>query len=129
MTHYDYNKFTHPVPDGYVIPEYTQVRCVDSAPSRVDTFFVARYDIPVAASNEVKYYLDYDITAMDPPEEVNSVIYNVRVGRNVYPVAVYQGSDLWSAFNVHGGRTNIYTLVIESFDTAPPKEEAGGSHD
>ena len=122
MSYYNYDKFVHPVPEGYTIPKGTPTRSVYSAPP-VEMFFTPLHDIPVESDDEAKYYLDYDITRPKLPEEINSVIYNVRVGKNVYPVAVYQGSQIWSAFSDLGVRTTLYTSEIESFDTTPPEEE------
>lgn len=124
MTHYNYDKFVHPVPAGHVIPKGTQVRHVDSMSFPTETFFTALSDLPLD-SEDTGYYLGYDITKPKLPTTINSVIYNVRAVREVFPVAVYQGSNLWCAFSKHGGRSSIYTPEIESFDTTPPKEEAG----
>ena len=123
MTYYDHDKFVHLVPTGYTVPEGTQVRSIYTTQHPVETFFTPLHDIPVESDDEAKYYLDYDITRPKLPEEINSVIYNVRVGKNVYPVAVYQGSQIWSAFSDLGVRTTLYTSEIESFDTTPPEEE------
>ena len=123
MTIYNYNEFVHPVPAGYVIPKGTQTRSVMSG---VETFFTVIYDLPVYDSEKVKYYLTYDITRPKLPETINSVIYNVSYLREVFPVAVYQGNQLWSAFSKKGKRSTIYSSEIEFFDTTPSKE---GNHD
>lgn len=128
MSYYDYDKFVHPVPAGHVIPKGTPVRSVQYAPP-VETFFTVQYDAPVHNSNVVKYYLDYDITRPELPEVINTVIYNVRVGAIVYPVAVYQGGHVWAVFSDSGKCTTLYTSEIESFDTTPPKEEAGDDNE
>lgn len=125
MSYYDHSKFVHPVPGGSIIPKDTQVYCVESAPHRVETFFTTLGDLVAPSSSAKTYYLTYDITAPELPEEINSVIYNVRALGAVLPVAVYQGSRIWSAFSGNGERTSLYTPEIEYFDTAPPKEEAG----
>ena len=120
MSYFDYGKFVHLVPAGHTIPKGTQVRSVMSG---VETFFIAQYDLPVYDSEKVKYYLTYDITAPRLPEAINSVIYNVSYLREVFPVAVYQGNQLWSAFSKKGKRSTIYSSEIEFFDTTPPKDE------
>ena len=125
MTIYNYNEFVHPVPAGYVIPKGTQTRSVQFAPP-VETFFTPLHDIPVEPEDETKFYLTYDITAPKLPETINSVIYNVSYLREVFPVAVYQGNQLWSAFSKKGKRSTIYSSEIEFFDTTPSKE---GNHD
>lgn len=130
MTHYDYDKFVHPVPHGYVIPDGTQVQLVNKATTHTEImFFTTVGDLTVPPWKEMQHYLTYDITAPKLPEEVNSVIYNANVSGTVYPVAVYQGARTWSAFSVIGNRKVIYTLEIESFDTTPPKKEAGGDNE
>lgn len=121
MSYYDYEEFTHLVPDGHVVPKHTQVRRVGSS---VETFFTTQYDLTIHASENTKYFLDYDITKPKPPSEINSLIYNVRVGRNVFFVAVYQGFQIWSAFSKKGERSTLYTVEIESFDTTPSAEES-----
>lgn len=120
MTIYDYDKFVYPVPEWYVIPKLTQVRSVISD---MEAFFTTQYDFPASASNAADCYLDHDVTKMKPKplEEINTVIYNVRTVGGVYPVAVSQGTGVWSAFSNFGGRTTIYTPDIERFDTTPPK--------
>lgn len=125
MSYYDHSKFVHPVPGGSIIPKGTQVYCVESAPHRVETFFTTLGDFVAPSSSAKTYYLTYDITKPKLPEEINSVIYNVRAYGAAYPVAVYQGSRIWSAFSDTGERTTLYTPEIESFDTTPPKEETG----
>lgn len=124
MSYYGYDKFVHQVPAPYVIPKNTPMRRVESSLYPVETFFTLDYDLPVHASEKVKFYLDYDITKPKPPEEVNSVIYNVSYLREVFPVAVYQGNQLWSAFSDSGQRSTIYSSEIESFDTATRKDES-----
>ena len=128
MTIYDYDKFVHPVPSGHTIPKGTPTRSVYSAPP-VEMFFTPLHDIPVESEDETKFYLDYDITRPKPPEEINSVIYNVRAGEDVFPVAVYQGGRIWSMFSDLGDRSSIYTSEIESFDLTPSKEESGDDNE
>lgn len=124
MSYFDYGKFVHLVPAGHTIPKGTPTRRADLAPNPpMETFFAMPEDLLVFASKAVKFYLTYDITRPELPEQINSVIYNVNVGGTVYPVAVYQGAGTWSAFSVIGNRRIIYTLDIESFDTTPPKDE------
>ena len=131
---YDYDTFVYPVPEWYVIPKLTQVRSVETTPPvgtsltvqsapPVETFFTAQCDAPVYDSKVVTYYLDHDVTKMKPKplEEINTVIYNVSTVGGVYPVAVSQGTGVWSAFTPFGGRMTIYTQEIERFDTTPPK--------
>ena len=123
MTIYDYDKFVHPVPSGHVIPKGTQVQLVNTSTNpREVMFFTTLDDLTVPDWKELTYYLNYDITRPTLPEEIASVIYNVRAVREVFPVAVYQGRNLWCAFSKHGGRLSIYTPEIESFDATPPKE-------
>lgn len=126
MTIYNYNEFVHPVPAGYVIPKGTPAQRVESSPHPLETFFIAQFDMLVHPSDEVTFYLTYDITAPRLPEAINSVIYNVSYLREVFPVAVYQGNQLWSAFSKKGKRSTIYSSEIEFFDTTPSKE---GNHD
>lgn len=123
MSYYGHDKFVHPVPTGYTIPAGTPVYCEESAPHPVETFFTLMSDYQVEASSEVKFYLTSDITKPKPPIKINSVIYNVRVGKDVFPVAVHRGSHMWSAFFKHGGRKTIYSPEIESFDTTPPSDD------
>lgn len=124
MSYYGYDKFVHRVPAPYVIPAHTPMRRVEAAPNPVETFFTLDYDLPVPALSTVKFYLTYDITVPKPPEEkIASVIYNVIAVGNEFPVAVYQGSRLWSAFSDSGQRTTLYTSEIESFDTSPSRGE------
>lgn len=117
---YDHATFVHPVPNGYVIPNGTQVLRRDTYVYPRETFFTTTKDL-VASPGDI-LYLDYDITKPKLPNKVNSLIYNVHVGASVYPLAVYQGSNIWSAFSEDGGRTSVYTPGIMSFDT-PPEEE------
>lgn len=124
MSYYDYHKFVHLVPEGYTIPKDVGVRGIYTTQRPVETFFTPLHEIPVESDDEAKYYLDYDITRPKLPEEINSVIYNARVGKNVFPVAVYQGDTLWSGFTDLGGCRAIYSSDIESFDTTPPEEVA-----
>ena len=123
MMSYDYHKFVHPVPAGFTIPEGTQVRRVDSAPREAESFFIMPYDLQVGTSNRTTYYLDYDITRPALPKKTSSVIDNVRVGMDEYPVAVYQGSQVWSAFNNDGDRKGVFSTEIESFGTTPSTKE------
>ena len=121
MSYYDYDKFVHPAPPGYTIPAGTQVRLVSTtSPHHEETFFVLRDDYLAHASRYGEYYLDYDFTKPQVPTKINSVIYNVHSDGGVYPVAVYQGSRIWSALSELGERTSIYTPEIESFDTTSP---------
>lgn len=114
MDYYDYGKFVHPVPAGHIIPKGTPTRSVEFAPP-VETFFTPLHDVPVESEDEAKYYLTYDITAPKLPETISSVIYNVHAVGEVFPVAVYQGSRIWSAFSNIGERTSLYTPEIVSF--------------
>ena len=120
MSYYDHPKFVHPVPAGYTIPAGTPVRLVNTSPHQEETFFVPRADFMAPEPRYGKFFLDYDITRPTLPDEINSVIYNVHSNGGEYPVAVYQGSRIWSAFSELGERTSIYTPEIESFDTTPP---------
>ena len=120
---YDYYKFVHPVPGGFVIPKDTQVRRVDHNSHHTDTFFITLGELEVPSSSTKTYYLDRDIAVPKTPIKINSVIYNVRVGKDVFPVAVHRGSHMWSAFFKHGGRKTIYSPEIESFDTTPPSDD------
>lgn len=118
MSYYDYDKFVHPVPPGYTIPKGTPVYSEESAPHHVETFFPVQYDYLVGDSDEVKFYLDYDITAPKLPTKINSVIYNVRTTAwYEYPVAVFRGGTVWAAFTEQGKSKLIYTPDIRSFDT------------
>jgi hypothetical protein len=130
MTIYDYDKFVHPVPSGHTIPKGTPTRRADLAPNPpMETFFTMPGDFVVPSSHLTTYYLTYDITAPKLPEEINSVIYNVRAGEDVFPVAVYQGGRIWSMFSDLGDRSSIYTSEIESFDLTPSKEESGDDNE
>lgn len=129
---YDHPKFVHPVPMGYTIPKGTVVRYVESLPFTTETFttetfFTAQHDYPVTASNEVKYYLDYDITKPTLPTKINSVIYNVEAVGQRFPVAVRRAT-LWSAFNNRGVMTHLNDREIESFDLTPPVEGESCNH-
>lgn len=123
MSYYDYYTFVHPVPAGHVVPKGTPVRRVDSAPHIVEAFLTMLYDAPLHPSDKTKYYLNYDITKPTLPDEINTVIYNVRTGKSVFPVAVYQGHRVWCAFTNLGERKAVYSDQIESYDTTPSKEE------
>lgn len=129
MNYYDYNMFVHPVPCGSIIPKGTKVRWVDQSPYFTESFFTTLGDFEVPYSGMKTYYLTYDITRPKLPQALNSVIYDVRAVGNVYPVAVYQGSRIWSAFSDSGQRTSLYTPEITYFELTSPKEEAGDDHD
>ena len=121
MSYYDYDKFVHPVPAGCVTPEGTQVQLVNMSTEYTDVvFFTTLDDLKAPSWNKLKYFLDYDITRPELPEEINSVIYNVHSNGGEYPVAVHQGGHIWSAFSAHGNRTTLYSPEIESFDTTSP---------
>lgn len=123
MSYYNYDKFVHPVSGGRTIPKDTQVRRVDQSRHFTETFFTTLGDFGVPSSSRKTYYLDYDITAPKLPEKINSVIYNVHTLGKEFPVAVYQGSRIWTAFTELGDRASIYTRDIESFDATPSSEE------
>lgn len=118
MSYYEHDKFVHPVPAGFVIPAGTPVYSEESAPHRVETFFIMQFDYQVDDSDEVKFYLTYDITQPKLPTKINSVIYDVRTTAEYgYPVAVFQGGNVWTAFTEPGKSKLIYTPDIRSFDT------------
>lgn len=119
---YDYDKFVHPVPAGHVIQKGTQVRSVVTSGSE-ESFYTTQYSFRVPGSDTVMYYLDYDITMAELPTKINSVIYDVSAVGNEFPVVVYQGSNIWTAFTKQGERSTLYTPEIESFDTAPGRKK------
>ena len=120
---YDYHKFVHPVPEGRKIPTGTRLRRVyhNSRGEATESFLVSSLELTAGADSE--YYTEYDITRPALPKKTSSVIYNVRVGMDEYPVAVYQGSQVWSAFNNDGDRKGVFSTEIESFGTTPSTKE------
>ena len=106
---YDYHMFIHPVPAGTIIPKDTKVRVVDPTPYGVETFFTTQHQYLVRYVGKKTFYLTYDITSSSSvPHKLNSVIYNVHAAGGEYPVAVYQGAHVWSAFSNRGNHTRIF---------------------